>query len=165
MLLRELQATTAPLPQFFSHHDDDDLPFDDFISRPSPPVSPYAPTILVVDDDLANLALAEALLQAEGFQVRVAIDAPSTFKVLETVKPALILMDIQLPEMDGWELTRQLKANPATRAIPVIAITAYGKAGDEKKAKQAGFVEFLAKPVNTRELPDVVRRHLSTRGR
>jgi CheY-like chemotaxis protein len=166
MQLCELENLTALLPQFFPQRDDeDDSPADDFILRPPPPVSPDAPTILVVDDDLANLALAEALLQAEGFQVRVAIDAPSTFKVLDAVTPALILMDIQLPEMDGWELTRKLKADPATREIPVIAITAYGKTGDEKKAKQAGFVEFLAKPVSTRDLPDIVRRHLSTRGR
>jgi two-component system, cell cycle response regulator DivK len=165
MQLRVLPETLALLPQFFPQRDDDELPLDDFILKPPPPVSPDAPIILVVDDDLANLALAEALLQAEGFQVRVAIDAPSTFKVLKTVTPALILMDIQLPEMDGWELTRKLKADPATREIPVIAITAYGKTGDEKKAKQAGFVEFLAKPVSTRDLPGIVRRHLSTPGR
>jgi CheY-like chemotaxis protein len=159
MQLREFEETAAVFPQFLPQRDDDPE-FDDFTPRPSPPVSPDAPTILVVDDDLANLALAEALLQA-----RVAIDAPSTFKVLKTVTPALILMDIQLPEIDGWELTRQLKADPATREIPVIAITAYGKAGDGKKAKQAGFVEFLAKPVSTRDLPEIVRRHLSTPGR
>jgi CheY-like chemotaxis protein len=164
-LLELLGESTAVLPQFFSQPDDDSPFDDDTIPRPSPPVSPDAPTILVIDDDLANLALAEALLQAEGFQVRVAIDAPSTFKALKTVTPALILMDIQLPETDGWELTRQLKADPATRAIPVIAITAYGKAGDEKKAKQAGFVEFLAKPVSTRELPGIVRRHLVPPGK
>jgi CheY-like chemotaxis protein len=137
-------------------------PEDDPTRRPAPPVSADAPTILVVDDDLANLALAQALLQAEGFQVRLAVDAQSTFKALKTCTPALILMDIQLPEMDGWELTRRLKADPATSAIPVIAITAYGKAGDEKKARQAGFVEYLPKPVNTRELPGIVRRHLAT---
>jgi CheY-like chemotaxis protein len=154
----------AALPHFLSQQNDDP-PFDDIIRQPAPPVSPDAPTILVVDDDLANLALAEALLQAEGFQVRVAIDAASTFNVLQTVTPALILMDIQLPEVDGWELTRRLKADAATQAIPVIAITAYGKAGDAKKAKQAGFVEFLAKPVSTRELPQIVRRHLSSPGR
>src|SRR6185503_5595657 len=164
MELREFEQMAAEYPQFLPQRDDDP-PFDDFTPKPSPPVSPDAPTILVVDDDLANLALAEALLQAEGFQVRVAIDAPSTFKVLKTVTPALILMDIQLPEMDGWELTRKLKADPATRKIPVIAITAYGKTGDEKKAKQVGFVEFLAKPVSTRDLPGIVRRHLSTPGR
>ena len=161
---REVEQTAADYPQFLPQRDDDSWS-DDFSPGSSPPVSPDAPTILVVDDDLANLALAEALLQAEGFQVRVAIDAQSTFKVLKTITPALILMDIQLPEMDGWELTRQLKADPATRAIPVIAITAYGKTGDAKKAKQAGFVEFLAKPVSTRDLPQIVRRHLSSPGR
>ena len=118
-------------------------------------------TILVVDDDLANLALAEALLQAEGFTVCVAMDATTTFNVLKTCTPALILMDIQLPEVDGWELTKQLKNDPATSHIPVIAITAYGKAGDERKAREAGFVELLSKPVSTRELPDIVRRHLA----
>lgn len=124
-------------------------------------VSPDAATILVVDDDAANLTLAEALLQAEGFRVRVAADAASMFEVLKSCTPALILMDIQLPEIDGWELTRRLKADPATTHIPVIAITAYGKAGDDKKAREAGFVEFLAKPVSTRVLPAIVRRHLA----
>jgi CheY-like chemotaxis protein len=164
MQSREVCLTSTTAPYFISPHDDD--PPSDFPNpHPAPPVSPDAATILVVDDDLANLALAEALLQAEGFNVRVAIDAESTFKVLQDVKPALILMDIQLPEVDGWELTRRLKADPATSAIPVIAITAYGKAGDQKKAKQAGFAEFLAKPVSTRDLPAIVRRHLAAPGR
>jgi two-component system cell cycle response regulator DivK len=126
------------------------------------PISADAPTILVVDDDLANLALAEALLEAEGFQVRVATDGRSMFDVLKACTPALILMDIQLPETDGWELTRQLKADPATHHIPVIAITAYGKPGDTDKAAHEGFAEFLSKPVSTRELPGIVRRHLAT---
>jgi CheY-like chemotaxis protein len=164
MQLCELEDLTAVFPQFLSQWDDDPPSFDP-TRQPVPAAGPDAVTILVVDDDLANLALAEALLQAEGFQVRVAIDAASTFRVLKTVTPALILMDIQLPEVDGWELTRRLKADPATRAIPVIAITAYGKVGDERKAKQTGFVEFLAKPVSTRDLPSIVRRHLAAPGR
>lgn len=163
MQLHEVGERSAVLPQLFSQRGDDP-PLPKPAQRQGPSVSPDAATILVVDDDLANLALAEALLQAEGFQVRVAIDAASMFKVLNTITPALILMDIQLPEVDGWELTRQLKADPATSAIPVIAITAYGKAGDERKAKQAGFVEFLAKPVSTRDLPRIVRRHLGAPG-
>ena len=124
-------------------------------------MDPGGPVILVVDDDLANLALAQALLQAEGFQVRVAMDATSALAALQSCMPALILMDIQLPEVDGWELTRRLKADPATSGIPVIAITAYGKAGDDTKAMEAGFAEFLAKPVSTRSLPEIVRRHLA----
>jgi CheY-like chemotaxis protein len=163
MVFVDLQ-TDAVLPLFLSPQNDDS-PSDDINIKQPPPVSADAPTILVVDDDLANLALAEALLQAEGFNVRVAIDAASTFKVLQAVTPALILMDIQLPEVDGWELTRRLKADAKTQAIPVIAITAYGKAGDEKKAKEAGFAEFLSKPVSTRELPHIVRRHLPSPGR
>jgi CheY-like chemotaxis protein len=159
----QVEEKRPPFPWFISDPGDNDDLKDDSPSRSDQPVSPDAVTILVVDDDLANLALAEALLQAEGFLVRVAIDAAATFAVLKTVTPALILMDIQLPEVDGWELTRQLKADPATRDIPVIAITAYGKAGDETKARKAGFAEFLSKPISTRELPGIVRRHLPAR--
>jgi two-component system, cell cycle response regulator DivK len=117
-------------------------------------------TILVVDDDEANLTLARALLEADGFAVVTAVDAMSTFDVLKDVDPALILMDIQLPGMDGWELTRRLKRNIATSHIPVIAVTAYGTHGDAERARDVGFVEFVAKPVSTRELPSIIRKHL-----
>ena len=168
MLRREVDETSSVIekyslfPLWFSGPQDDDDASQELTFRPAEPVSPGAPCVLVVDDDLANLALAQALLQAEGFQVRVAIDGPSMFRVLKTCKPSLILMDIQLPEVDGWELTRQLKADPATSGVPVIALTAYGKTGDEKKARQAGFVEFLSKPISTRELPRIVRRYVAT---
>lgn len=118
------------------------------------------PTILVVDDDEANLTLARALLEADGFAVVTAIDAISTFGVLKDVEPALILMDIQLPGMDGWELTRRLKKNIVTSHIPVIAVTAYGQHADAERAREAGFVEFVAKPMSTRELPAIIRKHL-----
>jgi two-component system cell cycle response regulator DivK len=117
-------------------------------------------TILVVDDDETNLTLARALLEADGFAVVTAMDAMSTFDVLKDVDPALILMDIQLPGMDGWELTRRLKKNIATSHIPVIAVTAYGQQGDVERARLAGFVEFVAKPVSTRHLPSIIRKHL-----
>lgn len=118
------------------------------------------PTILVVDDDETNLALARALLEADGFAVATATDAMSTFDVLKDVDPALILMDIQLPGMDGWELTRRLKKNVVTSHIPIIAVTAYGQHGDAERAREAGFDEFVAKPVSTRELPAIIRKHL-----
>jgi two-component system cell cycle response regulator DivK len=118
-------------------------------------------TILVVDDDEANLTMARALLEADGFAVVTATDAISTFDVLKDVEPTLILMDIQLPGMDGWELTRRLKKNIATSHIPVIAVTAYGKHGDVERAREAGFVEFVAKPVSTRELPAIIRKHVA----
>jgi len=169
MLWRQVDETPSvvekypDIPWLFSDIEDDDHTAKKAARQSDQPVSLDAACILVVDDDLANLALAEALLQAEGFQVRVAIDGASMYKVLKTCTPSLILMDIQLPEVDGWELTRQLKADPGTSGIPIIALTAYGKAGDEKKARQAGFVEFLSKPVSTRELPGIVRRHLAAR--
>ena len=117
-------------------------------------------TILVVDDDEANLELARALLEADGYAVVTATDAMSTFDVLKDVDPALILMDIQLPGMDGWELTRRLKKNVVTSHIPIIAVTAYGQHGDAERAREAGFDEFVAKPVSTRELPAIIRKHL-----
>ena len=117
-------------------------------------------TILVVDDDEANLALARALLEADGFDVVTAVDAMTTFDVLKDVSPDLILMDIQLPGMDGWELTRRLKRNMGTAHIPVIAVSAYGRQGDIERAREAGFIEFVAKPVSTRELPSIIRKHL-----
>ena len=117
-------------------------------------------TVLVVDDDDANLILARALLEADGFAVLTATDAMSTFEVLKDNHPALILMDIQLPGMDGWELTRRLKRNIGTSHIPIIAVTAYGQHGDEERARAAGFLEFVVKPISTRELPAIVRRHL-----
>jgi CheY-like chemotaxis protein len=123
----------------------------------------WRPPILVVDDDSANLKLAQALLEAEGFEVLTATDAISTLEVLKTREPALILMDIQLPGMDGWELTRRLKANAATGHIPVIALTAYGHSTDLARARDTGFVEYIAKPVSTRELPKIVRRHIAQR--
>ena len=120
-------------------------------------------TILVVDDDPANLKLARFVLEAEGFEVKEAVDAFSTFEVLKTCNPSLIVMDIQLPGIDGWELTRRLKTNFATRHIPVIAVTAYGVAGDRQLAAAVGAVDFVEKPISTTELPEIVRRHL--RGR
>jgi CheY-like chemotaxis protein len=163
-MLQPHYEVPAYIPALFSNPDDDAR--DDArepARAPKPPVGSDAPTILVVDDDLANLALAEAILEDEGFRVCVAADGPSMFALLKTCTPALILMDIQLPETDGWELTRRLKADPATTHIPVIAITAYGKAGDTNKAARQGFAEFLSKPVSTRELPEIIRRHLATR--
>jgi CheY-like chemotaxis protein len=158
----DVDDPTIKLPHWFTHAADDERQSDAATLPTREPVA-AGTTILVVDDDLANLALAQALLQAEGFEVRVAIDAESAFKVLKTCTPSLILMDIQLPEVDGWELTKRLKSDPATSDIPVIAITAYGKEGDDQKAQRAGFAEFLAKPISTRALPDIVRRHLPAR--
>jgi CheY-like chemotaxis protein len=119
-----------------------------------------APVVLVVDDNPTNLKLIAYLLQAKGYDVHTATDAESALEQVADVKPALILMDLQLPGMDGLELTRRLKANPSTQHIRVIAVTAYAMKGDEERARAAGCDGYVPKPVDTRALPHIVAHHL-----
>jgi two-component system cell cycle response regulator DivK len=118
------------------------------------------PTILIVDHDDTNRRLARGVLKKAAFNVCEATDAVSTFEMLKSCTPAMIVLDIQLPGMDGWELTRRLHANFATRHIPVIAVTAYGSESDRAYALAAGCVEFVEQPISTTELPTIIRRHL-----
>lgn len=123
-------------------------------------------SILIVDDNPVNLKLVRVLLTGEGYEVRTATDADEALAVLEGFRPRLILMDLQLPGMDGLELTRRLKADPATRDTVVLAVTAYAMKGDEQKALAAGCDGYVAKPIDTRTLPTFVAEHLSRkRGR
>jgi len=117
-------------------------------------------SILIVDDNLANLKLVRVLLQVEGYEVRTASDAEEALAVLEEFHPRLILMDIQLPGVDGLELTRRLKADPKTRNILVVALTAYAMRGDEQRVLEAGCDGYLSKPIDTRALPGVVAGYL-----
>ena len=117
-----------------------------------------AARILVVDDNPANLKLASRVLQSEGYLVEQAATAEDALKrireqVPDLSLPDLILMDIELPGMDGLSLTRVLKADAATQNIPVVALTAFAMKGDEQRAREAGCVGYLSKPVNTRTLP------------
>src|SRR4051794_29329775 len=109
--------------------------------------------ILVVDDNPANLKLARVLLTVEGYDTRTANDAEQALKILETFRPRIILMDIQLPGMDGLELTRRLKADPRTSGIIIVALTAYAMKGDEERARSAGCDEYVAKPIDAATLP------------
>jgi len=119
-----------------------------------------APIVLVVDDNPTNLKLIAYLLQAKGYDVRTAIDAETALEVVEDARPALILMDLQLPGMDGLELTRRLKSSEKTRDIIVIAVTAYAMKGDEERARAAGCDGYIPKPVDTRALPRIVAKYL-----
>ena len=119
------------------------------------------PVVLIVDHDATNLRLARRVLETAGFEVCEATDAISTFEVLKTCRPAMIVLDIQLPGMDGWELTRRLKTNFATREIPVIAVTAFGSAADRAAALAVGCVEFVDRPISSTDLPAIIRRHLA----
>lgn len=113
-------------------------------------------SVLIVDDNPANLKLTRLLLITEGYDVHTAEDAHKAFELLQSVRPGLILMDLQLPGMDGLEATRRLQSDPATKDIPVIAITAYAMRGDRERALEAGCTEFVTKPIDTRTLPALI---------
>ena len=116
--------------------------------------------ILVVDDNPANAALITFLLSANGYEVRRAADADEAVAILEGFRPLLIMMDLQLPGMDGLELTRRLKADDRTRAIVIVALTAYAMKGDEQRARAAGCDGYITKPIDTRTLPGVVSEYI-----
>jgi two-component system cell cycle response regulator DivK len=120
--------------------------------------------VLIIDDNPQNLKLARLLLSAEGYDARTAVDAEHAVSMLESFKPKLILMDIQLPGMNGLELTRKLKAQPDTQQIVIVALTAYAMKGDEEKARAAGCDGYIAKPIDVRTLPSAVRGYLQAVG-
>ena len=116
--------------------------------------------IMVVDDNPVNMRLACALLRRNGYEVRTAEDAREALALLRTVHPHLILMDIQLPDIDGLTLTRRLKADPATQDIVIVALTAFAMKGDEQKARDAGCNGYIPKPLETRTFINTVKRFL-----
>src|SRR4051812_37803674 len=117
-------------------------------------------SVLIVDDNVQNLKLVRVLLAREGYDVRTAGDAEEALEELESFSPRLILMDLQLPGMDGLELTRRLKADPVRRSIAIVALTAYAMKGDELKALAAGCDGYVAKPIDIMSLPQTVRVQL-----
>jgi len=116
--------------------------------------------ILVVEDNPSNVKFIELFLETAGYRVCVAEDAETAQKVIDTTRPALILMDIQLPGMDGLTLTSRLKREPATRDIPIIALTAYAMKGDKEKALDAGCDSYMSKPINRAGLLEVISQLL-----
>jgi CheY-like chemotaxis protein len=119
--------------------------------------------ILIVDDNPTNLKLVAYLMTANGFAVTTALDADAAMAAIRRDKPRLILMDVQLPGTDGLTLTRALKADPETRDIVIVAVTAYAMKGDQDKAIAAGCDDYITKPIDTRSLPETVANHLRRR--
>ena len=117
--------------------------------------------ILVVDDNPQNLKLVRVLLTIEGYDVRTAVDAEDALQVLGEFTPRVILMDLQLPGMDGLELTRQLKADPRYQGIRIVALTAYAMKGDRDKAEAAGCDGYVTKPVDSEALQKALAAQLS----
>src|SRR5947199_6706387 len=112
-------------------------------------------TILIVEDNEMNRDMLSRRLKRRGYEVLVAVDGEMGIELARTKPPDLILMDMSLPVVDGWEATRRLKADAATRAIPVIGLTAHAMAGDRDKVIEAGCDDYDTKPV---ELPRLLQK-------
>lgn len=121
--------------------------------------------VLIVDDNLMNIELVTFLLKTDGFEVGVAHDAIEALRMVPTFEPDLILMDIQLPGMDGLELTRHLRAVPATAHLPIVAFTAYAMKGDEHRMLEAGCDGYIAKPIDVASFAPTVRGYAEGRRR
>lgn len=120
--------------------------------------------ILIVDDNATNLKLASEVLLSAGFNVMRATDAATAIRQINSEKPSLILMDIELSDMNGLTLTRQLKSDPATQHIPIVALTAFARKSDVEQAFAAGCVGHVSKPIDTRALAEQVQQFLERRG-
>ena len=110
------------------------------------------PKILLVEDNEMNRDMLSRRLERKGYSVVIGIEGQAGINMATSESPDLILMDLSLPVVDGWEATRQIKANPATQSIPVIALTAHAMAGDEQKALEAGCDDYDTKPVDLKRL-------------
>jgi CheY-like chemotaxis protein len=119
-----------------------------------------ADTILLVEDNLDNRTIYRTILEHRGYSVLEAEDGEMGIRMAREQSPALILMDISIPKVDGWEATRILKADPKTAGIPVIALTAHAMAQDRAKAAEVGCDGYLAKPVEPRRVVEEVQRFL-----
>ena len=116
--------------------------------------------ILIVEDNEANQLLASAVLEREGYRVDVASTSDEALNRLARTAPDLILMDVQLPGLDGLSLTRRLKADERTASIPVVALTALAMLGDRERTIDAGCAGYISKPINTRTFAAEVRQYL-----
>lgn len=120
-------------------------------------------TILIVDDVPVNLKLAGAILKREGYTIETAEDGQQALDMLETLQPDLILSDIQMPVIDGFELARRVRQDERFRDTPMVALTALALKAGEERAKEAGFDGYLTKPIDTRTMGQRVREYLDKR--
>lgn len=116
--------------------------------------------ILYVEDDPNNRRLVQRILEADGFEMLEASSAESTFALLEYSRPDLILMDINLPEVDGYSLTSKIRDLPGFRSVPIIALTANVMRGDRERTLEAGCDGYIQKPIDVDLLPGQIRKYL-----
>ncbi|KAF0107734.1 MAG: response regulator receiver [Anaerolineaceae bacterium] len=112
--------------------------------------------ILLVEDNEDNFELVQFLLERAGYEVLAAHTGRECLEIARRDLPDLVLMDLSLPEMDGWTAAHELKADPKTAAIPLVAITAHTLPGDRKRALDSGFDEYLSKPINIQAFPQTI---------
>ena len=120
-----------------------------------------AKTILIVEDNDLNMKLFQDLLEAHGYKTLPTKDGLEAMKLALQHRPDLILMDIQLPEISGLEVTKWLKEDPELKVIPVIAVTAFAMKGDEEKIRQGGCEAYIAKPISVQRFLETVARFLA----
>ncbi|MEW6674414.1 MAG: response regulator [Nitrospirota bacterium] len=116
--------------------------------------------ILIVDDNRDSRELIVKILKGRGYQIIEAIDGEEALEKAVTERPALILMDISIPKIDGYEVTRRLKSKEEFKDILVVALTAHAMRGDREKALEAGCEGYISKPINVRELPELIKSYL-----
>ena len=116
--------------------------------------------VLIIEDHEDNRRILRDLLTSKGYDVIEAVDGLDGVSAAETLRPDLIIMDIQLPGIDGYEATRRIKANSETKKIPIIVVTSYALRGDDMKAVEAGCDVYIAKPFSPRQLLSKVREYL-----
>ena len=118
-------------------------------------------TVLIVEDNELNMKLFHDLLEAHGYATLQTRDGMEALKIARQERPDLILMDIQLPEVSGLEVTKWIKEDDELKKIPVIAVTAFAMKGDEEKIREGGCEDYIAKPISIAKFLDTVRRYLS----
>ena len=125
------------------------------------PLESIMPKILLVEDNEMNRDMLSRRLVRKGYEVIIAIDGEQGYNIACSELPDLILMDMSLPVIDGWEVTRQLRNTPETKEIPIVALTAHAMAGDREKALEAGCDDYDTKPVEFSRLLDKIQTLLS----
>ena len=123
-------------------------------------MSDTRPVILLVEDNPHNRKIFAGMLAHAGYEVVEAEDGPAALELTLRHRPALVLMDLSIPGVDGWECTRRLKADAATQNVPIVALTAHAMRGDKERAIEAGCDGYLTKPISPKQLVEEVKRFL-----
>lgn len=120
-------------------------------------------TILIVEDNVLNRKLLEIILQPYGYRLLIAINGREAIEIATREQPGLILMDMHLPKISGYDATKTLKSQPETAHIPIVALTAHAMADERQRALAVGCDDYISKPIDTRVFPDQVRQYLDPR--